>query len=837
MKRLKLSLKLAIGVVTVSALGMLILFMIINTYIRGHIEEQVRYAYYCRNTIRANEVDYWLRYFANLADGIGFAICDLQKESMYHVVASFQRKNEYIQIAFVGFPDGGAVASHGRPPEPGWYSFDRPWFIDAMASPDQTVISTPYWSLSEQQWVTSASRFFPDAYESGAVTAILISLDSLFEIMSEFVIEGGYVFLISNEGDIISHPHNYSPTDRMYNLRDLPVYADLLPQILAGRDFIRFTTGGGISSYVLTQEMGLADWIIVSVVPTSAIHDVINRLIAIIMATVLSAFIVLIMFVFIAISRLMNSGIRKIISGFRESSVALSEGKGLQLSNEKDNSFGLDIMSNEFENNLTIIDNILHDIGQLSDNFNVIGNIEHRIDINKYSGAFRILMEKTNGLVDSSVEDVLAMIQAVNQLTNGNFDVEIKDLPGMKIVLPESIRAIAAKLSELDRSIFHLAKSASDGDLTATIDTSKFSGNWAKVTTQLNELMDAVAKPLAAIQHNVEIMSEGDFSRLDGEYPGIYGVLQDACNSVNDITKALIMDISETLGAIARGDLTVSPKGTYVGAYAPIKASINTILDDLNTTLSDINNAIIYVSEGAAMMSANSLNLADATIEQKTSIQDLRNSIMQVHEKAETAQKDASMASESSLRVQENIGAGDRAVKSMESTMNKVKASSEDIRKIIDVISNIAFQTNLLALNASVEAARAGEHGKGFSVVADEVRSLASRSQNSTSETSKIIEDDLTHVNEGLQATKAVVESFGTIEGDVSEISWHIADIAAITTEQLDSISNINTSVTEIDKVVNQITASAEESAATSQELSAKAEMLKEKVSFFKLRQ
>ena len=785
----------------------------------------------------ASEVEYWLRYFANLADGIGFAICELQKENMYYVASSFQRKNEYIQIAFVGFPDGDAVASHGRPPEPGWYSFERPWFIDAMARPGQTVISTPYWSLSEEMWVTSASRLFPDAHESGAVTAILISLDSLFEIMSEFVIEGGYVFLVSRDGDIIYHPQNFSPTDRMYNLRDLPVYADLLPQILAGGHFIPFTAGDGTSSYVLVNERGLADWILVSVVPTSAIHDIVNRLIAIIMAIVLSSFIVLIMFVFIAINRLMNSGIGKIIAGFRASSTALAEGKGLQLSNDRDNSFGLDKMSYEFEGNLKIIDNILHDMNKLSHEFTVQGDIEYRIDTNKYKGAYKTLMEKTNGLIDSSVDDMLPMINAVHQLANGNFDVELKDLPGKKMILPESFRAIVAKLSELDRSIFHLAKSASEGDLTAYIDTSKFSGNWAKVTLQLNELMEAVAKPLTAIKQNVETMSEGDFSRLEGEYPGTYGVLQDACNRVSDITKALVQDISETLGAIAKGDLTVSPKGTYAGSYAPIKASINTILDDLNATLTDVKSAVEYVNEGAVLVSSNSINLAEATIRQNASIQELRNSVKQIHEKAETAQKDATSASESSVRVQENIGAGDKAVKSMESTMNKVKASSEDIRKIIDVISNIAFQTNLLALNASVEAARAGEHGKGFSVVADEVRSLASRSQNSTSETSKIIEDDLTHVNEGLQATKAVVDSFGTIEGDVSEISWHIADIASITSEQLESISSINSSVEEIDKAVNNISASAEESAAASEELSAKAELLKEKVSFFKLRQ
>ena len=835
-KKLKLSTKLAVGIVSVSLLGLLILFMIINTYIRGHIEEQVRDGYYNRNTIMANEVDYWLRYIANLVNGMGFAVHQLPKESMYCVTESFEYFNDYIAIAFVGFPDGHAIASHGMSPEPGWYSFERPWYIDAIVNPGQTVISTPYWSLTEEAWVTSASRFFSEVYEAGAVAAVLVTLDSMLEIISMFEIDGGYVFLITSDGDAISHPHNYSPTDRLFNIGDSPTYSDVLTLILAGGDFIPFINRDGIESYIITMQMGLADWVLVSVVPAQAIDGVVNRLTSIVMITVLSAFAVLIVFIFIAVSRLLNNSIGGMISGFQDSSMALARGEGLQFSNDRDNSFGLDKMNREFENNLTVIHNILQDIDRLSNEFIQQGDIEYRIDTSKYSGAYKELMQKTNGLVQSSVDDISPLLQALSQLADGDFDITVKELPGKKSVMHETLRSIVAKLSELDRSIFHLAKSASEGDLTVHIDTSIFSGNWAKVARQLNSLMDAIAKPLADIQHNIAIMSEGDFSHLEGEYPGTFGVLQNACNNVNDITEALIKDISETLGAIAKGDLTVRLKENYVGSYAPIETSLNTILDDLNSTLSEIKDAVAYVTEGAGLVSTSSITLAEATMKQTASIHELRSSAALIQEKATIANKDAIIASESGERIQKNIAVGDIAVKSMESTMKKVKDSSEDIRKIIDVISNIAFQTNLLALNASVEAARAGEHGMGFSVVADEVRSLASRSQNSTTETSRIIEEDLTHVNDGLQATKAVVDSFGTIEGDITEISGHITEIAEITKEQLKSISDINTSVSEINEAIADISAFAEESAAASQELNAKADLLNEKIAFFKLR-
>ena len=492
-------------------------------------------------------------------------------------------------------------------------------------------------------------------------------------------------------------------------------------------------------------------------------------------------------------------------------------------------------LSNGFYEVAKIINSFVDDLHKLSHEFVHEGDMAYRIDESKYDNAYKELIQRVNAIIDAQVNEILPVIEAVDKMAHGDFNIILKDLPGQKIILPQAIREIASKLEDLYEAVSGLAEQATNGSFKVHIDDSKFSGKWAVLAGKLNNLMDAVAEPLAGIEQNIAIMSQGDFSRLEGEYRGIFGVLQNACNAVNGITESYITEISQSLQAVAAGDLTVTLKEKYVGSYTPIKVAINTILSNLNSILSDVQSAIEQVAQGAEEISTSATHLAEGASKQTSAIEELSAAIMLIHEKATQASDDAAAANKSSRRIQVHISEGGEAVSSMESIMGNIKNSNESIDKIIDVISDIAFQTNLLALNASVEAARAGEHGKGFAVVADEVRSLASRSQQSTSETSKIIEEDTKNVNDGLKATGKVVAAFETIADNIGEISNLISEITEISSEQLESISGINASVSQITRVVTDTSATAEQSASASQQLSSQSEMLRRKIAYFKL--
>jgi methyl-accepting chemotaxis protein len=381
-----------------------------------------------------------------------------------------------------------------------------------------------------------------------------------------------------------------------------------------------------------------------------------------------------------------------------------------------------------------------------------------------------------------------------------------------------------------------LAQAAAEGNFSFMVDESKYKGNWAELVRTLNNLVIAVETPLSQIEYNVMRMSQGDFSPIASEYKGRFETLVQACNRTNGITLSYVNEIAEVLGSMAHGDLTVSVKRDFIGSYAPIKNALDTILQSLNATMTDISAATEQVAAGAGQISQNASQLAEGASSQSTAVHTLTGAMENINQGAKESATNASALNERAQSSTAHAKQGEEVIRSMNASMEKVKKSSNDISQINKVISDIALQTYLLALNASVEAARAGEQGKGFSVVAEEVRSLAGRSRASTDETTEIIKTNSQSADDVEVSAENVSETFATIAENIAEMSGIIAAIVQQFSEQAKSISTANADIDEISKVVLDNSAAAQESATASQELNAQAEMLKQLVSFFRLK-
>ncbi|MDR2167864.1 MAG: methyl-accepting chemotaxis protein [Clostridiales bacterium] len=839
MKKMKLSSRLTLGIALLSLGGLVILFVIVNTFIRGMIVEQVRENYAANNVIMANEVDDWLEELKSLIDGMALSVTQVPREFMFGITRNFQANHPDINLAFVGFPDGYAIANHGNPPADGWYSYRRPWYIVGMENRGIAAITaTPEWSITGQSWAIFAGRYLPelDGGTYGTV-GFVINLDEVSAIMSRFEIEGGgYVFLMGAGGEFISHPDPaLAPTDRLFYLTDNDIYRDIYHRIMTGEDFIPFTTAGGVESYVLSENLGGADWIMVSVVPAAIINASTNTLVTMVMITAFAVLIGLTIFVLISASRLVKSGIGRAVKGFRASSLALAQGEGLKIDNYRDTSFGLGELSQEFEQNLTIISNILEDISTMYNEFKV-GNYRHKMDATRYQDAYAEIIRNINETVAGITDSRTEVLEFFKQVVDGDFGATLRKFPGQEAYINDIAESIRAAIMNLAEGIATMARHAQRGDLDYRLDSSLYKGEWISIVEELNKVLLSVSKPFEETVEILKAIEQGDFSRrVEGDFSGGFAVIKDTLNTTSDAISSYISEINRVLENLATGDLRQKIDRAYVGQFASIKDSLNNISGSLNSTMSEIAMASNQVLLGAEQISVSSIELANGATQQASSVQELNTSIAMISAQTKQNADNAKEANALSGRSTENAKAGNEAMKQMLEAMVKIKESSSNISKIIQAIQDIAFQTNLLALNASVEAARAGEHGRGFAVVAEEVRSLANRSQGAATETTGLIEDSLDRVDAGSGIAESTAKALDIIVKNADEVLTIINNISASSQGQAEAVEQVSNGLGQISTVVQSNSAVSQETAAAAQQLSAQAQLLKELVAYFKV--
>jgi methyl-accepting chemotaxis protein len=280
------------------------------------------------------------------------------------------------------------------------------------------------------------------------------------------------------------------------------------------------------------------------------------------------------------------------------------------------------------------------------------------------------------------------------------------------------------------------------------------------------------------------------------------------------------------------------------------------LISEVNSALETINDATSHLTESTAQTSAGmneQLHEADmvatAATQMQATIQDISHNTEAASQKAEFTNNNAQQGRHEVDATIKHIIALSESLSGASDVVSQLEKDGETIGSVLDVIRGIAEQTNLLALNAAIEAARAGEQGRGFAVVADEVRSLAQRTQDSTQEIESIISTlqqrtrEVVNImqqcrNQGgesvSQAEKAG-ELLGMITEDVQTIMDMSTHIATAIDEQNQVASEVNKNVVRIRDIAQIASQHANANAQSSEEVAEQAKVLRDAVAKYKV--
>ncbi|MCL2388583.1 MAG: methyl-accepting chemotaxis protein [Defluviitaleaceae bacterium] len=510
-------------------------------------------------------------------------------------------------------------------------------------------------------------------------------------------------------------------------------------------------------------------------------------------------------------------------------------------------------LTNDIIKLVDVIKSIVDDLTKTHTEYIAKGNAYYTIENPIYQNSFAEMMELVNKLLSQNTADIMDMGEVLTQISNGDFgqNLKIEDWKGEWGVLPKTIGSLTDNLKSVSSEIGEMIDAAAArGDLSFQINAANYQGDWREVMTGLNSIAKAVYEPLKVIEMSMIELKAGSFDleKTDKKIADAMGIdpspecfngafrdIMTAYDTTIVEIASYINELNEVLAKLAEGDLRSKINRNYVGSLDLIRCSVNNIADNLHKTMTEISIASEQVLSGASQISISAGELASGAQEQAGSVEELNATIDLINQRTKQNADNATEASQLSNKSTTNATEGNEAMKQMLVAMTEIKESSGDISKIIKVIEDIAFQTNLLALNAAVEAARAGEHGKGFSVVAEEVRTLAGRSHASAMETTSLIASSIDRVENGANIAHATSQSLDTIVENANEVMELINNISIASNEQAEEISQVSIGLMQISRVVQSNSAVSEETAAASQELSSQAEMLKQLVGYFKL--